>query len=106
MLWRVMGLLIPIAIVALPIFFFLIKRSAAGREPTQDEPSLRFDIAPGMGFLITGVEIALVAFSLLVFSFGLVRGEGWYAAFIPLAVLAAIVIATPQTILLDHNGIR
>jgi hypothetical protein len=60
-----------------------------------------------MRFLIGSVVIALIGFSALVLGTALVQGfEGWYAVFIPLAVLLAILTATPGKVVLDHDGIR
>jgi len=103
MVWRLVGL---IAVAALPMLFFLIKRSAHMHEPEEDSTALRFRIAPGMRFLIQMVVIALSAFTVLVFVIGLIQGESWYGVFIPLAVLLAILLATPRAVVLDHEGIR
>jgi uncharacterized Tic20 family protein len=106
MVWRFVGLLIPVAIVVLPISFFLIKRSAQKRGPQQDGSALRFSIAPGMRFLIVSVVVALSVFSILTFAMGLIQGEGWYGVFIPLAVLLAIIMAIPRAVVLNDDGIR
>jgi hypothetical protein len=98
--------MVPLAVVAVPISFFLIKRSANTREPENDGPALRFDIAPGMRFLIRFILIALGAFSVLVLVTSLRQGEGWYGVFIPIIVLLAILMATPRAVILDSNGIR
>jgi hypothetical protein len=99
-------MLIPVSIVALPIAFWLIKRSALKQKPLANGNTLEFALAQGMRFLLGSVVVALTAFSVLIFVSGLVAGEGWYAAFIPLAVLVVIQMATPRTVMLDHDGLR
>jgi hypothetical protein len=99
-------MLMPVSIVALPIAFWLIKRSALKQKPLANGDALEFALAPGMRYLLGSVIVALAAFSVLIFVSGLVAGEGWYAALIPLAVLVAIQMVTPRTVILDHDGIR
>jgi uncharacterized Tic20 family protein len=107
MAWAFVGLLIPLtSFVFLPLLFFLIKRAAGRHGPQQDGPVLRFDIAPGMRALISSVIVALISFSVLVLALAPKHGGGWYAVFIPLAVLLAILLCTPGTVLLDDDGIR
>jgi hypothetical protein len=98
---------IPLLLMALPVAFWLIKRSAEKQEPVSDGATLEFPLTRGMRFLIGSVVIALIGFSALVLGTALVQGfEGWYAVFIPLAVLLAILTATPGKVVLDHDGIR
>ena len=59
-----------------------------------------------MRFLFGVVVVLLAAFSLLVLTFALVRGEGAYGVFIPLVVLLAILLARPRPVVLDHDGVR
>jgi predicted small integral membrane protein len=99
--------LIPLTgFVILPLLFFLIKRAAGGYGSQQDGSVLRFDIALGMRALISLVIIALISFSVLVLVLAPKHGGGWYAVFVPLAVLLAILLCTPGTVLLDDGGIR
>lgn len=59
-----------------------------------------------MRFLIGLVLILLAAFTVLVLMEAVRNGEGFYAALIPLCVLAAIIAAEPRAVLTDHDGIR
>jgi hypothetical protein len=59
-----------------------------------------------MHILIEIVIVSLVAFSVLIVWETVSRGEGLYAALIPLSVLAAIFLAEPRTVLIDQEGIR
>lgn len=95
-----------------PIFLFMLlfnrlRRSAKRIHPRQDGGALEFFVAPGMRILIRSVLFSLIAFTALYFATSLFRGgEGWYAIFIPLTVLLAILLAIPRTVTLDSNGIR
>ena len=104
--WQSLGILLLLSPIGLAIAFSLARRSARKGEPRQEGPSLEFFLAPGMRFLLALVLVLLAAFSMLVLGVSLSRGEGWYAVFIPLAVLLAILLAYPRPVLLDHNGIR
>ncbi len=106
MIWQFLGILLLVSPVALAISFFLIKRSARKQEPRQEEAALEFAPAPAMQFLLGLVLLLLIAFSILVLVMALSAGEGWYAVFIPLAVLVALLLAKPRPVVLDHNGIR
>jgi hypothetical protein len=105
-IWPVVGMLVTLSILALPIAFWLIRRSALKQEPLTDGGALEFPITRGMRFLIDSVVIALIGFSVLILGTALIQGEGWYAVFMPLAVLLAILMATPGAVVLDHAGIR
>jgi len=59
-----------------------------------------------MRLLLGSVVVGLSALSVLISVYGIVKGEGWYGVFIPLAVLVSIQMATPGTVILDHDGIR
>jgi hypothetical protein len=104
--WPLVGMIIPLSLLALPVAFWLIKRSAVTRKPLTNAGALEFALAPGMRYLLGSVIVGLTAFSVLIFVYGMINGEGWYGVFIPLAVLVALLIATPGTVVLDQDGIR
>jgi hypothetical protein len=106
MLWRFLGILLLISPVGLAVSFYLIKRSARKQEPRQEGSALEFIPAPGMRLLLGLVLLLLTAFTVLVLVVAFFNGEGWYAVFIPLSFLVAILIANPRPVALDHNGIR
>lgn len=104
----VLALLVGLSpLVLFTLLFKWLRHSAKRLHPRQEGEVLEFFVAPGMRILIRIVLFALAAFtaSLLVASL-LKGGDGWYAAFIPLTVLLAIVLATPRTVTLDSTGIR
>jgi hypothetical protein len=59
-----------------------------------------------MRLLLGLVLFLLTAFTVLVLIVALSQSGAWYAVFIPLSVLAAILLAKPRPVALDHNGIR
>lgn len=92
------------------LFMFLFKwlrRSAKKLQPREAGSSIEFDLSPRMRILIRVVLLSLVLFSVLVFWTSLSQGgEGWYAVFIPLTVLLAILLTTPRTVVVDGARIR
>ena len=46
--WVSLGMLIPISLLALPILFWLIKRSARNSEPVRNGPAFEFVLGRGM----------------------------------------------------------
>ncbi len=94
-----------------PIILFMclfswLRRSAKKCQPRQAGAELEFFVAPGMRILLGLVLVGLVAFTVLVLAVSVHQGGGWYGIFIPLSVLAALLIAKPRSVVLDHNGIR
>jgi len=88
------------------LLFWWIRRSARKLRPREDGTSVEFCLAPRMLVLVEIVIVSLVAFTgLIVWETGR-KGEGLYAALIPLSVLVAILLAEPRTILINHEGIR
>jgi hypothetical protein len=59
-----------------------------------------------MHVLIEIVTVSLVAFAALIVWETVRKGEGLYAALIPVSVLVAILLAEPRTVLINHEGIR
>jgi len=59
-------MLVPLSLLALPIAFSSIKRSARKQEPLSDGATLEFALARGMQILIGLVLILLAAFTILV----------------------------------------
>lgn len=59
-----------------------------------------------MAVLIEIVIASLAAFTALTVVEAARKGEGLYAALIPLSVLAAILLAKPRTVSTDHEGIH
>ncbi len=109
---KLLGTLLALLVGFSPIAFFMLlfkwlRRSARRLEPKDEGSSIKFFVAPRMRFLLLLVLSLLVGFTVLVLAFSLSRGgEGWYAVFIPLAVLLALLLAMPRTISVDHRGIR
>jgi uncharacterized Tic20 family protein len=106
MIWVFLGLLIPFSLLALPVAFSFIKRSAHKKEPLSNGTELEFALACGMQLLIGFVLILLDAFTILVLVVSLSAGGSPFAALIPAAVVVAIVLAIPHAVVLDDNGIR
>src|SRR6266496_2646169 len=71
-IWPVVGMLVTLSILALPIAFWLIRRSALKQEPLTDGGALEFPITRGMPFLIDSVVIALIGFSVLILGTALI----------------------------------
>ena len=88
------------------LLFWWIRRSARKLRPREDGTSVEFCLAPRMLVLVEIVIVSLVAFTVLIVWETVRKGEGLYAALIPLSVLVAILLAEPRTILINHEGIR
>jgi uncharacterized Tic20 family protein len=88
------------------LLFWWLRRSARKHKPKEENGVLEFTLAPGMRILISIVVVALLGFSALAWVASLSQGGVWYVVLIPLSVLAAILLAWPRTVVLDHNGIR
>ena len=87
-------------------FFTYLRRSAKKQKPRQEGASMVFFVAPGMRILLGSVMLALVLFMILVLSALRFEGESFLALLIPLSVFAALLLARPREVTLDHNGIR
>ena len=102
-----LGLLVGSSPIVLFMCLFLwLRRSAKKYQPREDGSELEFFVAPGMRILLGLVLIALVAFTALALAVSVRQGEGWYGIFIPLSVLAALLLAKPRPVVVDHLGIR
>ena len=88
------------------LLLWWIRRSTKGLRPREDGTYVEFSLAPRMHVLIEIVTVSLVAFSALTVWETVRKGEGSYAALIPVSVLVAILLAEPRTVLIDHDGIR
>jgi hypothetical protein len=88
------------------LLFWWIRRSTRRLHPRESGTSVEFCLAPRMLVLVEIVIVSLVAFIGLTVVEMVRKGEGWYAALIPLSVLAAILLAKPRTVSTDHEGIR
>jgi len=88
------------------LLFWWIRRSAKKLHPRENGISIEFSLAPRMLVLIESVIVSLVAFTALTALETVSKGEGRYAALIPLSVLAAILLAKPRTVRTDHEGIH
>ena len=88
------------------ILFWWLRRSARLSRPRQEGATLVFPLNPRMHILIEVVTLALVAFTVLVLVEAIRSGEGAYAALIPLAVLAAILLAGPKPVSTDQQGVH
>lgn len=88
------------------LLFWWIHRSARKLRPREDGTSIEFSLAPRMLVLVEIVIVSLVAFTALTVWETVRKGEGLYAALIPLSVLVAILLAEPRTVLINHEGIR
>jgi hypothetical protein len=95
-----------------PIVFFMLlfnwlRRSAKKLSPKHEGTSVEFYVSPGMRMLLWLTVSLLIGFMVLVLGASLSRGgDGWYGVLIPLAVLLAILLAMPRTIVADDRGIR
>jgi hypothetical protein len=94
-----------ILLVWLAIFFSRTERFSKIQEPRQEGSALKFFLVPRMRILIWVVQFALLAFSAALVA-SVPAGSSLYAVLVPLSVLAAILLAKPRAVLLDHNGIR
>jgi hypothetical protein len=102
-------LILLLALSPLYLFMFLfawLRRSAKKHQPRENARAVEFFPAPGMRILIVSVQVALVAFTILVLAVSIRRRDGWFAVLIPLSVLVAILLAKPRTVTVDQNGIR
>jgi uncharacterized Tic20 family protein len=72
------------------ILFWWLRRSARRLHPRENGTSVEFSLAPQMLVLIEIVIVSLVALTALSVLETIRKGEGLYAALIPLSVLAAI----------------
>jgi hypothetical protein len=88
------------------LLFWWIHRSTRKLRPREDGDSVEFSLVPRMRILIEIVVVLLVAFSALVLIETIRSGQGLYAVLIPLSVLAAIILATPRSVLTDHLGVH
>ncbi len=88
------------------LLFWWIRRSAKKALPRGDGTAIEFSLAPRMLVLIEIVIVSLAAFTALTVWETVRKGEGLYAALIPLSVLAAILLAKPRTVWTDREGIR
>ncbi len=95
-----------VLLVWLAIFFSRTKRSSEKQEPRRDGLGLEFFPARRVRLLVGSVLVALAVFAILTLVGTVSQGGGWYAIFIPLSVMVAILLAKPRTVMLDHNGIR
>ena len=94
-------------IVLFMFLFTWLRRSAKRLEPRERGGSLEFYVSPRMRILLWTVISLLTGFIILVSLVSLSKnGDGWYAIFIPMAVLCAIFAAMPRTVVVDHRGIR
>jgi hypothetical protein len=88
------------------LLFWWIRRSTKKLRPREDGASVEFSLAPRMHVLIEIVTVSLVAFTALTVWETVRKGEGLYAALIPISVLVAILLAEPRTVLINDEGIR
>lgn len=88
------------------LLFWWIRRSTRKLRPRENGTSVEFSLTPRMHVLIEIVTVSLVAFTALIVSETVRKGEGLYAVLIPISVLVAILLAEPRTVLIDHEGIR
>jgi hypothetical protein len=88
------------------LLFWWIRRSTKKLHPRENGASVNFSLAPRMHVLIEIVSVSLVAFTALTVWETVRKGEGLYAALIPVSVLAAIFLAQPRTVSTDDQGIR
>jgi len=105
-LWVSLGMLIPLSLVAFPIVFWAVRRSAQRQEPVRKGLALQFGIARGAKLLIAFVLILMVAFTIFVLAASFSPGASPVAVIIPVAVLVAIGLAMPRAVVLDDTGIN
>src|SRR5439155_22071109 len=109
---KLLGTLFALIAGVSPIIFFMLlftwlRRSAKKLSPTYEGTSVEFYVSPGMRNLLWLTVFFLIAFTVLILATSLSRGgDGWYGVLIPLAVLLAILLAMPRTIIADDRGIR
>jgi hypothetical protein len=109
---KVLGTLLALLVGFSPLAFFMLlfnwlRRSAMTNHPRQEGSALEFFVAPGMRILLRLVIFLLVAFMILFLATFLLKGgDGWYAVFIPAAVLLAILLAIPRAVVVSSDGIR
>ena len=101
------AILLRILVVApFMLLFWWLRRSARESRPREEGGALVFPLNSRMRILIEIVILALVAFTVLVLVEAIRRGEGFYAVLIPLAVLAAILLAEPKLVSTDQEGVH
>jgi hypothetical protein len=88
------------------LLFWWLRRSTKTLPPREQASAVEFFLAPRMRILIGIVVGLLVAFTILILVEIARKGGTLYASLIPLCVLAAIILATPHSVMTDHNGIR
>jgi hypothetical protein len=88
------------------LLFWWLRQSARKARPRESGTSIDFFLAPRMKVLIEIVVVSLATFSALVALETLRKGEGLYAALIPLSVLIAILLATPRSVSTDPEGVH
>jgi hypothetical protein len=107
---KILGTLFALVVGFSPVISFMLlfnwlRRSAKKHSPRHEGTSIEFYVSPGMRVLLGITVSLLVAFTVLVLLTALSRGgDGWYGVLIPLAVLLAIGLAIPRTIILDTRG--
>ena len=101
------AILLRILVVApFMLLFWWLRRSARNSRPREEGGTLVFPLNPRMHILIEIVILALLAFTGLVLVEAIRGGEGSYAVLIPLAVLAAILLAEPKPVSTDQEGVH
>ncbi len=95
-----------LAVAPFMLLFWWLRRSARNSRPREEGGTLVFPLNPRMHILIEIVILALVAFIVLVFVGAVRNREGAYAVLIPLAVLAAILLAEPKQVSTDQEGVH
>jgi hypothetical protein len=87
------------------LLFWWLRRSARNSRPREEDGALVFLLNRRMHILIEIVALALVAFTVLVLVQVRDR-EGFYAALIPIAVLAAILLIEPKPVSTAPDGVH
>jgi uncharacterized Tic20 family protein len=88
------------------LLFWWLRKSAKKLQPQEHDSTVDFFLSPRMRILIGVVLGLLVAFTVLTLVEISRQGGNFFALLIPLCVLAAIILATPHAVVIDHNGIR
>lgn len=95
---------VPIALFS--ALFILTRRSASKSHPRQEGGALVFPLALAPKLLIVIVLVALILFSGLIALASSSAGGSPFVFLIPLSLFAAILLAMPRAVTVDHNGIR
>jgi hypothetical protein len=95
-----------LAVSPFMLLFWWIRRPTRKLRPRENRASVEFSLTPRMHVLIEIIILSLVAFTALTVWETVRKGEGLYAALIPVSVLVAILLAGPRTVLINHEGIR